>query len=199
MSVLGATLRNARLAKGVTTSQAAQVTRIKVQTLESIESDDFSSIAAPIYCKGFIKIYAEYLGLDPVPLIEEYKAQNGHPPAPTLGNDTAGVIEHTEPDTEAAEQDSTAKAWPMFELPKLNIFRRISLPSEPARIKAMIADEPVKFALVGIGVVVVLVFIVSGVVQFVRPHSTDHEGQPKAWDKSVLSKELPAPYVDIAN
>ena len=31
-----------------------------------MERDDFSRMAAPIYAKGFIRLYAEYLGLDPV-------------------------------------------------------------------------------------------------------------------------------------
>ncbi len=72
MSTLGETLREAREAKGATTSQAAASTRIKVQHIEAMERTDFSGIAAPAYAKGFIKLYAEYLGLDPDPLIQEY-------------------------------------------------------------------------------------------------------------------------------
>ena len=45
---------------------------MKVQVVEAIEREDFSSIAAPIYSKGFIKLYAEYVGLDPKPLIDDF-------------------------------------------------------------------------------------------------------------------------------
>lgn len=72
MPTLGQTLRAAREQKKVTASQAAAATRIKVQHIEALEGDDFSQIAAPMYAKGFIRLYADYLGLDPAPMIREY-------------------------------------------------------------------------------------------------------------------------------
>jgi transcriptional regulator with XRE-family HTH domain len=69
---LGKTLRSAREARGLSTSEAAARTRIKVQIIEDLENEDFRRVAAPIYGKGFIKIYAELLGVDPEPLIEDY-------------------------------------------------------------------------------------------------------------------------------
>jgi len=39
------------------------------------EDNDFSRIPAPVYGKGFIKLYAEFLGLDPAPLIAEYASR----------------------------------------------------------------------------------------------------------------------------
>jgi len=72
MPTLGQTLKQAREAKKVTASQAAAATNLKMQHVEAMERDDFSRVAAPIYAKGFIRLYAEYLGLDPEPLIQEY-------------------------------------------------------------------------------------------------------------------------------
>ncbi|HEY8239837.1 MAG TPA: helix-turn-helix domain-containing protein [Kiritimatiellia bacterium] len=72
MESLGQTFKSTRERKRVSLSQAAAKTRIKVQILEGLEKNDFSTIAAPTYAKGFIKMYAEYLGLDPAPLIKEY-------------------------------------------------------------------------------------------------------------------------------
>lgn len=72
MPTLGQTMKAAREAKKVTASQAAAATRMKIQHVEALERDDFSQMAAPMYSKGFIRIYAEYLGLDPFPLIAEY-------------------------------------------------------------------------------------------------------------------------------
>jgi len=69
---IGKTLQDARLRKKMTTSQVAAATRIKIQLIEGIERDDFSKVSAPIYGKGFIKLYAECVGLDPKPLIDEY-------------------------------------------------------------------------------------------------------------------------------
>ena len=72
MDSLGDQLKAAREARGATLSQAAAATRIKVQSLEAMELNDFSQIAAATYARGFIKIYAEYLELEPAPLIDEY-------------------------------------------------------------------------------------------------------------------------------
>lgn len=69
---LGDELRKARLARKLTASQVAAATRMKVQVVDAIEKEDFSGIAAPIYSKGFIRLYAEYVGLDSRPLIDDF-------------------------------------------------------------------------------------------------------------------------------
>lgn len=72
---LGEKLCNARLARKESTSAVAAATRMKVQVVEAIEREDFRRIAAPIYAKGFIRLYAVHVGLDPQPLLEEYTAR----------------------------------------------------------------------------------------------------------------------------
>ena len=69
---LGETLRLAREEKGQTISQVAEATRMMVQIVEDLEREDFRRIAAPIYGRGFIKLYAEHLGLDSEPLAREF-------------------------------------------------------------------------------------------------------------------------------
>jgi transcriptional regulator with XRE-family HTH domain len=69
---IGSTLQEARLKKQMTTSQVAEMTRMKVQIVDDLERDDFHRIAATIYGKGFIKLFAECVGLDPKPLIADY-------------------------------------------------------------------------------------------------------------------------------
>ena len=69
---LGETLRLARTERGLTTGQVAEATRIMVQIVEDLERDDFRRIAAPIYGRGFIKLYADLLGLPVEPLVQEF-------------------------------------------------------------------------------------------------------------------------------
>ena len=69
---IGSILQKARLGKQLTESQVAEITRMKVQIVQDLENDDFHRIAATIYGKGFIKLYAECVGLDPKPLINDY-------------------------------------------------------------------------------------------------------------------------------
>ena len=90
MKSFGTILKEAREAKGLTTSQVAHDTHMLVQIVEEMEREDFHRIPAPIYGRGFVRLYAERVGLDPAPLITEFmEIFNGHkkplsstPPAP---------------------------------------------------------------------------------------------------------------------
>lgn len=72
MIEFGATLRAAREARGLTPAQLAQSTHLMAQQIEALENEDFSKIAAPIYGRGFVKLYCEGVGLDPKPMIDEF-------------------------------------------------------------------------------------------------------------------------------
>lgn len=43
---------------------AERATRIRKDYLEKLESDDHTTMPEPIYVRGFVKAYANYLGLD---------------------------------------------------------------------------------------------------------------------------------------
>lgn len=74
MTEFGKTLREAREAKGYTVSQLAEETRLMHQIVEDMENEVFSRIPAPIYGRGFVKLYCEAVGLDPKPMVEAYMA-----------------------------------------------------------------------------------------------------------------------------
>ena len=79
MKSFGTILKEAREAKGLTTSQVAHDTHMLVQIVEEMEREDFHRIPAPIYGRGFVRLYAERVGLDPAPLITEFmEIFNGH-------------------------------------------------------------------------------------------------------------------------
>lgn len=102
---MGQELRKARLRRKLTVSQVAGATRIKAQIIEDLEREDFSRIAAPIYGKGFLKLYAEHVGIDPAPLIDEYmshfasQGQSSHPGVfRTMAKSGATPYEAKQPD-----------------------------------------------------------------------------------------------------
>ncbi|MEI8241872.1 MAG: helix-turn-helix transcriptional regulator [bacterium] len=90
---LGATFRQAREQKGQTISQVAEATRMMVQIVEDLEREDFRRIAAPIYGRGFIKLYAEHLGLDPEPLSRDFMEiyTGSRPPQVARRNPDSGM------------------------------------------------------------------------------------------------------------
>jgi hypothetical protein len=82
MPTIGQQLRKARETNEVDIREAAASTRIKVRQLEDLEADDYSKIPAPAYAKGFIRLYARFLGLDPQPLVDQYVNEVLNPPIP---------------------------------------------------------------------------------------------------------------------
>lgn len=73
---IGQTLKKAREDKKLTLEKAQRDTKIQLKVLISLETDDFNKLPNPTYVKGFIKQYAQYLGLDPEPLLNEYASLN---------------------------------------------------------------------------------------------------------------------------
>ena len=78
MESIGETLRAARHNKQVSLEDVSRATKIKMETLEKLEADDFVGLAAPMYTKGFLKIYSDYLGIDSAGMVAAYlKSQGG--------------------------------------------------------------------------------------------------------------------------
>ena len=88
MQTIGQKLRATREQRKATLSQAAEATRIKSTQLEMMETDKFDQLGAVIYAKGFLRLYGEFLGLDPEALVRAYLEAHG-PQRPTLPHETA--------------------------------------------------------------------------------------------------------------
>jgi transcriptional regulator with XRE-family HTH domain len=67
-------LKQAREAMGLTESDLAESTHMMAQMIREIEAEDYHRFSAPIYGKGFIKLFAKAVGLDPAPLVAEFMA-----------------------------------------------------------------------------------------------------------------------------
>ena len=75
----GKSLREAREAKGYTVTQIAEMTHMLPSIVEGLEKEDFSRIAAPIYGRGFVKLYCEAVGLEAKPFVDEFmEIMNGN-------------------------------------------------------------------------------------------------------------------------
>lgn len=77
---LGEQLRQARLSRGFDVETVSEHTRLRPDIIEKIENNQFSSIGAPVYVRGYLTRYALYLGLDESAVQEGYQpseASNG--------------------------------------------------------------------------------------------------------------------------
>jgi hypothetical protein len=79
----GTTLKRKRQGRGISLETAHQHTRIPTRLLEALETNDPLAFPAPVYLRGFLKCYCEYLELDFEPLWREFSAGlAGEAPAP---------------------------------------------------------------------------------------------------------------------
>ena len=60
----GKKLKQARLHKQLSLEEAARATKIRVPRLVDIENDDYTNFPSMAYVRGFLFIYAKYLGID---------------------------------------------------------------------------------------------------------------------------------------
>ncbi len=67
---LGDRLKAARNSKQITLEAAAQATKIRSTYLQALESHRWSEFPADVYLWGFLKKYAEFLGLSPKEMAE---------------------------------------------------------------------------------------------------------------------------------
>lgn len=70
---IGATLRKARQDSGATLEDVEQETKIRKRYLEALEREDYDQLPNAVYARGFLKTYANYLGLDGDELSRELK------------------------------------------------------------------------------------------------------------------------------
>jgi transcriptional regulator with XRE-family HTH domain len=82
MAGIGATLKQARERKRLSQAEVAQAIRAKTVYIEAIEAGDFSVFPAPIYALGFIRLYADCVGEDPLPLEQAYRERQKETAAP---------------------------------------------------------------------------------------------------------------------
>ncbi|MBP2228326.1 cytoskeletal protein RodZ [Azospirillum agricola] len=69
------TLRDARIAMGHELRDVASMLRIRYPYLQAIEDGRFQDLPGAAYAAGFLRSYAEYLGLDPESIVARYKEE----------------------------------------------------------------------------------------------------------------------------
>ena len=73
MGGIGENLKNARESKGISLRKAEEDTKIRKRYLQALEEGNYDVIPGRVYAKGFLRNYANYLGLDQEEILMEYK------------------------------------------------------------------------------------------------------------------------------
>lgn len=101
----GAILRRCREFHGITLEEASETTKIGISHLKALEGDQIREFANQAYLKGFLRIYATYLGLNSDDVARMYDKLFGVPSAKA--------------DTARSSTDSSRPQHRLFPLKKL--------------------------------------------------------------------------------
>jgi cytoskeleton protein RodZ len=73
---VGSILRQARKRQGIDIVTVEERTKIRAKYLRAVEEEDWDVLPGPAYARGFVRAYAELLGLDAEVLVDEFR--RGH-------------------------------------------------------------------------------------------------------------------------
>lgn len=75
MFEIGNSLREARLRQGLEIPRIEAETKIRGKYLRALEEEEFEVLPGDTYVKGFLRTYADYLGLDGQLYLDEYNSR----------------------------------------------------------------------------------------------------------------------------
>ena len=79
MFEIGGSLREARLKRNLTPADVQKAIRIRDRYLQALEEERWELLPGDAYVKGFLRTYADYLGLDGNLYVEEYNSRFARP------------------------------------------------------------------------------------------------------------------------
>ena len=191
IGTIGQRLEAGRQAKGVSVSEAGRSTKILSKFIEAMESDDFGALSAPVYAKSFIRMYAQYLGLDARPLVDEYIAQHAPKSKAQLTDEVRQNLAKS--DLAVADVGSAPPAPVPPKTGGKNIFGGVN----EALAGVSKSGVPLKIVLPAVGGVLLLAIIVLSVTQCAE----DGEEAPAAGgaalveERAVIEDGVPNAYL----
>jgi cytoskeletal protein RodZ len=81
--LIGQQLREAREAKSLTPDQVSREIRIRTRYLKALEEGNLGELPSAVHVRGFLRSYADFLGLNADELLNALRQQDGTPPSQT--------------------------------------------------------------------------------------------------------------------
>jgi cytoskeletal protein RodZ len=152
MDDLGARLRRAREARGVSLQDIAARTKISAVALEALERNDLSRLPGGIFGRAFVRAYASEIGLNPDATVAEFQSHLEDTERAAAEREAAHP-EVTPDDQEFLARQRGAVFWLRVALSVVGVAlvglvvwqaRSLLTPADPAppRVAQAVADPP---------------------------------------------------------
>src|SRR5262245_66648650 len=77
MSSFGESLRRERELRQISLREISEATKINLRYLDALERDDFRHLPGGVFNKGFVRAYAQFIGIDPESMVTAYLEEEG--------------------------------------------------------------------------------------------------------------------------
>jgi cytoskeletal protein RodZ len=106
MAAVGAFLRELRVKRGMSLDDLSRATRIPRPHLESLETDAFSAMPAPVFIRGFIRAYCQAVGAAPEDALARFDGREVREGVPAPTPSRAAIV----PSTTSADGDPRTRS-----------------------------------------------------------------------------------------
>jgi cytoskeletal protein RodZ len=78
MSSFGETLKRERELRQISLREISEATKINLRYLDALERNDFRHLPGGVFNKGFVRAYAQFIGIDPEAMATAYLDEEQH-------------------------------------------------------------------------------------------------------------------------
>lgn len=189
MKITGQILKENRERKNITLSEVSLSTKITIRTLVAIEGGDPANLPPKTFLRGFVRSYAQYLGLDVEEILRTFQEEMGS----TLSRSTAPGVSPSELNAEATESATSGDSKPTTAVKNPDLLDRvlgffpktIAMPHDP---QAALNNET-SFAtkmIIGVAIVALL-----GMIWFFKSKMDRYEDERVSADAAVQTAADP--------
>ena len=86
MASFGDSLRRERELRQITLREISEATKVNHRYLEALERNDFRHLPGGVFNKGFVRAYAQYIGIDPDRMVLAYLEEERRQAGPTAAD-----------------------------------------------------------------------------------------------------------------
>lgn len=189
MKITGQILKENRERKNITLSEVSLSTKITIRTLVAIEGGDPANLPPKTFLRGFVRSYAQYLGLDVEEIMRTFQEEMGS----TLSRSAAPGVSPSELNAEATESATSGESKPTAAVKNPDLLDRvlgffpktIAMPHDP---QAALNNET-SFAtkmIIGVAIVALL-----GMIWFFKSKMDRYEDERVSADAAVQTAADP--------
>ena len=116
---VGTILKEAREAKGYSLADVERETSIRSRYLKAVENDEYDKTPGEVFVKGIIRNYGNFLGLDGMELVTQYKASAAGVAAEAARSKGIREVEKVRLNIQLKDKRDIGSGTGKFEMPKL--------------------------------------------------------------------------------